>query len=168
MLRISLRFPIVAVPLLVGILAAGCTRSSNRGFRTIAQCPGFTLNATLDTIQVTAAGGDFDLGDSTRIIFPAQAINGNARYEVGYSAKVNGQNTAGVNIEPLNNAPTEFDEPITLQISYNKCAQLGSSRLFIVRKESGQAGEKIGGAKSKTKKYVQVNIDHFTEYAIAM
>lgn len=170
MLRISPRCPIVAVPLLVVALAGGCARpnAGHISLRAIQQCPGFTLNATLDTIDVTPAGGTLDLGDQTLITFPGQAVTGNAQYEVGYAEKLNGQNVAGITITPLNNAPTEFDEPVTLQISYNKCPQLGNSRLIIVRKEQGKPDQPVGGAKSKSKKYVQVNVDHFTEYAIAM
>jgi len=132
-------------------------------------CPSFALTDTLVAITVLPAGGSFPLGNGTVLEFGAGAVTANATYQVRPVRQQDGARArlAGFSITPQGSAPTEFAEPVSIRISYAGCPwQNGNRPLWLVT-DRGNGWERIGGARSRSGRYVQAFVDHFSSFAIA-
>jgi len=80
----------------------------------------------------------------------------------------NGRRLAAIVIEPQGDAPIEFEEPVTIRISYDGCPFENSRRLMWIVTDDGNTWERVGGAKSRVGRYVEAPVNHFSAFAIAM
>jgi len=133
-----------------------------------AACPNFALNDTLTTITVLPAGGRFTLGNGTVLGFAAGAVaQGRASYQVRPVRAQTRARLAGFTITAQGGAPTEFAEPVTIRISYAGCPWENGNRPLWLVTDQGNGWERIGGARSRSGKYVQAEVGHFSSFAIA-
>jgi hypothetical protein len=154
----------------VGLTVAGCAQLLSGGGTTPSgppECAPFALRDT--TINVGSAGGQFNLGNDNQLTFSRGAItSGRATYEIRQAPDFNGRRLAAIVVEPVEGAPVEFEEPVTIRISYDGCPFENSRRPMWLVTDDGGSWEKVGGAKSRVGRYVEAAVNHFSAFAIAM
>jgi len=131
-------------------------------------CPSFRLSQEVVTIDVGTAGGTFDLGFDNQLVFERGAVTGRATYEVRAGGEDGGRRLAAVRIDPGGDAPTEFQEPVTIRLSYGVCPFSNTSRPLWLVSDDGGGWQRVGGAKSQVGRYVKADVNQFSAFAIAM
>jgi hypothetical protein len=124
-------------------------------------CPGFSVPAT--TIRLTPAAETYQLGDVTLLV-PENAVSGAVEVAVE-KTRVKPQ-AAGARFTPAGTEALAFAVPVTLRISYARCPGRGfEQRMAVFRVDQGD--EERGGEDNKDRKYVDLSLEHMSEYVLA-
>lgn len=127
-------------------------------------CPGF--DAPAQTVEITPAAGSDTLGPGSLIRWNAGAVTTTRQLNVT-PLIIGGSPAAGIRVTPS----VSFSQPVFLRLSYAACAEPAdeSRRLYIVRRDSERDDwEEVRGSQHlRSTRAVEVEIDGFSEYAIA-
>lgn len=133
--------------------------------RVMQPCPTFRVDTKQFRIRPQAE--TIPLGGGNFLIIPDNAVPVAGNYEVAPIAEA-GVRLAGLRIDAVGSATSDFSEPVELQINYAGCPFEGSTRRFTVVKKDAQGKPNLGGAKSHSRKIMRVLIGGLTEFAIAI
>lgn len=151
------------------LLAAGCAHVGGGGEepRGPRECSAFALESPVVRIRVEPSGGPEELGNDNQIDFARGAVSRTSEYEVRPVVR-QGRRLAGYEITDLDGAPVSFDEPVSIRISFSRCNWQTQGRPMWIETDASGRWERIGGAKSEVGKFIKVDVNHFSAFAIAM
>lgn len=133
------------------------------------QCRNYPTEPTV--VVVTPRGGRVELGWPGNFIrFPNGAIQQTANYRL--SRAMDGETTlAGISLEPLDGAPSQFREPVQIRLDYSSCEPGQPARARGLLQRDSRGGPWLAVDSSGTvpgqAKAVGGYIDHLTSFAIA-
>lgn len=136
----------------------------------IPACPEFVIPGLPLIITVPPEGDSIAIGDSSFIRFAAGAVQQESQYQISYGPTEQGRRTASIQIDPIDGARSTFTEPVLLHISYYQCRDIKASprRKFMLRVPATGQPERLNGAMSQTRNFVEAFLSDFSGFAIAI
>ena len=135
-------------------------------------CEGFQLREDIPfPIDVDSMGGRIELGGGNWIEFAHNAVNDSVRFQVSYLMRgPRPGKKAGIEIRRLG-PPVQFKEPVRIHISYAACTDFPEAASKEMVKFPGNSGNDyhwLSGAMSENGQYVEVLVNDFSGFAIAI
>lgn len=164
----------VGALLLLGWFMPGCKpRVMNVGhpqYRDPPPCPSFKVASTgfdITTAADSAVLGPGKAKPASRVKWDANAVTSTQHFNVSVLTDANGDTIPGVRVGGP--AGLVFEEPVQLRLSYSACYNPGAGKrpYVLTRQSPSDPWQRVNGSVSKGGMYVEVYVEHFSDYAIA-